>query len=142
MKRILLLGDSIREGYEPYVRERLAGLAEVVAPAENGRFSFYTLWGVNLWMKELGTPDIVHWNNGLWDVHREAPRDELLTPVIDYVTNLKRIAHEVRGQMRILYLPRRRRCIRNPRAEAMKRLTPTIRRRWRRLCRWALRFMI
>ncbi|WP_235613144.1 hypothetical protein [Paenibacillus sp. LC231] len=45
MKRILLLGDSIRQGgYEPYVRERLAGLAEVVAPGENGRFSFYTLW--------------------------------------------------------------------------------------------------
>ena len=126
MKRILLLGDSIREGYEPYVRK--AGRpCRGRGTGENGRFSFYTLWGVNLWMKELGTPDIVHWNNGLWDVHREAPRGELLTPIIDYVTNLKRIAHE-RGQMRILYLPRRRRCIRNPRAEAMKRLTPTIRR--------------
>ncbi|MFG1735224.1 SGNH/GDSL hydrolase family protein [Paenibacillus sp. 843] len=95
MKRILLLGDSIREGYEPYVRERLAGLAEVVAPGENGRFSFYTLWGVNLWMKELGTPDIVHWNNGLWDVHHEAPMVETLTPITDYVTHLKRIAHEL-----------------------------------------------
>ncbi|VTR19087.1 Uncharacterised protein [Actinobacillus pleuropneumoniae] len=37
MKRVLLLGDSIREGYEPYVRERLADRAEVVAPGENGR---------------------------------------------------------------------------------------------------------
>ena len=40
MKRILLLGDSIREGYEPYVRERLAGLAEVVAPGRTGASRF------------------------------------------------------------------------------------------------------
>ena len=96
MKRVLLLGDSIREGYEPYVRERLADRAEVVAPGENGRFSFYTLWGVNLWIRELGIPDIVHWNNGLWDVHREAPRVEALTPLGEYAAHLKRIAHELR----------------------------------------------
>ena len=39
MKKILLLGDSRRQGYEPYVRELLAGCAEVHGPAENGRWA-------------------------------------------------------------------------------------------------------
>lgn len=95
MKRVLLLGDSIRMGYEPYVKEGLSGAAEVVAPEENGRFSKYTLWGVNLWLKELGKPDIVHWNNGLWDVHHEAPMVEALTSVDEYLENLARILNEL-----------------------------------------------
>jgi lysophospholipase L1-like esterase len=96
MKRVLLLGDSIRMGYEPLVREALAGIAEVVAPAENGRFAKYTLWGVNLWIKELGRPDVVHWNNGLWDIHRESPMTEPLTPVDEYLNTLGRIVTEIR----------------------------------------------
>ncbi|WP_257968099.1 hypothetical protein [Peribacillus deserti] len=35
MKKVLLLGDSIRMGYEPFVREALEGKAEVTAPEEN-----------------------------------------------------------------------------------------------------------
>jgi lysophospholipase L1-like esterase len=96
MKKVLLLGDSIRMGYEPLVREALAGQAEVVAPAENGRFAKYTLWGVNVWMKELGRPDIVHWNNGLWDVHRESPMTEPLTSMDEYLHTLGRIMTEIR----------------------------------------------
>ncbi|MDF2717420.1 MAG: hydrolase family protein [Paenibacillus sp.] len=45
MKKVLLLGDSIRMGYEPLVRAQLAEVAHVVAPAENGRFAKHTLWG-------------------------------------------------------------------------------------------------
>jgi lysophospholipase L1-like esterase len=96
MKRVLLLGDSIRMGYEPYVRAGLAGLAEVTAPEENGRFVKYTLWGVNLWLKELGKPDVVHWNNGLWDVHHEAPMEEALTPPDEYAETARRVVRELR----------------------------------------------
>ena len=32
MKRILLLGDSIRQNYQSYVKENLAGIAEVFYP--------------------------------------------------------------------------------------------------------------
>lgn len=95
MKKVLLLGDSIRMGYEPFVREQLQGLAEVVAPAENGRFAQYTLWGVNLWLKELGTPDIIHWNNGLWDLHHESPMVEALTSLHGYTATVKRIINEL-----------------------------------------------
>jgi lysophospholipase L1-like esterase len=95
MKKVLLLGDSIRMGYEPYVREGLKGIADVVAPAENGRFIKYTLWGANIWMNELGTPDIVHWNNGLWDLHHEAPMVETLTALEEYLETARRIINEL-----------------------------------------------
>jgi len=35
MKKIVLIGDSIRLGYETYVKEALAGVAEVFSPKEN-----------------------------------------------------------------------------------------------------------
>jgi hypothetical protein len=95
MKRVLLLGDSIRMGYEPLVRQRLEGLAEVAAPEENGRFAKHTLWGVNLWIRDLGKPDIVHWNNGLWDLHHEAPMVEALTSLNEYLGQMKRILNEL-----------------------------------------------
>jgi hypothetical protein len=95
MKRVLLLGDSIRMGYEQLVRDGLNGVAEVVAPEENCRFAKHTLWGVNLWLKELGRPDIVHWNNGLWDLHHEAPMVEALTSQSEYIDTLKRILNEL-----------------------------------------------
>ncbi|MDF2926156.1 MAG: hydrolase family protein [Paenibacillaceae bacterium] len=95
MKKVLLLGDSIRMGYQPFVQEGLRGEAEVVGPEENCRFSKYTLWGVNLWMEQLGKPDIVHWNNGLWDLHHEFPMVEALTLLPEYLENLTRIINEL-----------------------------------------------
>jgi hypothetical protein len=53
MKKVLLIGDSIRLGYQQFVQEGLRDRAEVVGPEDNGRFSKYTLWGINLWIKEL-----------------------------------------------------------------------------------------
>ena len=90
-----LLGDSIRLGYEPLVRAGLKEMAEVVAPEENGRFAKHTLWGVNLWIRDLGKPDIVHWNNGLWDLNHEAPMVEALTSLTEYVETLKRTLNEL-----------------------------------------------
>lgn len=96
MKKVLLLGDSIRLGYQSYVEENLKEIAQVVGSEDNGRFSSYTLWGVNLWIKEFGKPDIVHWNNGLWDLHHEVPMVEALTSVDIYIENLRRIINELK----------------------------------------------
>lgn len=96
MKKVLILGDSISIGYREMVKKNLEGVAEVVFPEENGRFSFYTLWGIHCWIKELGEPDIVHWNNGLWDLHHEPPRPDALTPIELYKENLQRIITELR----------------------------------------------
>ena len=41
MQRAVLLGDSIRQGYERYVRELLEDRAEICAPGENCRFAGY-----------------------------------------------------------------------------------------------------
>lgn len=104
MKKVLLLGDSIRIGYEKLVRDKLHSKAEVVAPEENGRFAKHTLWGVNLWIKEFGIPDIVHWNNGLWDLHHEAPMVETLTSIEEYMNTIKRIVNELqRTHARIIF---------------------------------------
>jgi len=67
-KKILLLGDSRRMGYEPFVRAKLEGRAEVYGPQENGRWAGYTLNSLRFWLNDFPTPDIVHWSCGLWDL--------------------------------------------------------------------------
>lgn len=95
MKKVLLIGDSIRIGYQNYVKELLRDKAEVVFPEENGRFSKYTLWAMNLWINELGNPDIIHFNTGLWDLHHEYPMIEALSTCEEYIENLRRIINEL-----------------------------------------------
>ena len=70
MKNLLLLGDSIRRGYDSFVQEKLAGRMNVYFSEDNGRFAQYTLRTLSKWVGELSLPEIhvVHWNNGLWDV--------------------------------------------------------------------------
>ena len=68
MKNVLLLGDSRRQGYEPYVREILQGRAGVYGPNENGRWAGYTLNSLRFWLDQFPVPQIVHWNCGLWDL--------------------------------------------------------------------------
>ena len=40
MKKIALLGDSIRLGYEKYVKDSLEGVAEVYSPKDNCKYTF------------------------------------------------------------------------------------------------------
>lgn len=71
MKKIILLGDSIRMGYDKYVKDALEGVAEVYYPAENCKFAQYLLRFVHSWKGEGKWPtdaDLVHWNAGLWDI--------------------------------------------------------------------------
>ena len=41
--KVLLLGDSIRMSYQPYVACLLDGKAEVIGPTDNCQYSLYTL---------------------------------------------------------------------------------------------------
>ena len=99
MKNVMLIGDSIRfgappnsPGYGVYVKEMLKGKADVYAPNDNCRFAQYTLRYLYDWEKETEREkiDVIHWNNGLWDVLR-INGDEPFTPCDVYVYNLKRI---------------------------------------------------
>ena len=97
MKKVLLLGDSIRMGYDDYVKEILQGKCEVYYAAdENGRFSAFTLWQMNQMFRHYGPFDVVHWNNGYWDMNIEAPMVDPIHPVDEYVHFLKRILAEIR----------------------------------------------
>ena len=54
MKKVMLLGDSIRLSYQPAVQQKLAGAAEVWGPADNCRFAKYTLWETAAWLGQCG----------------------------------------------------------------------------------------
>lgn len=71
MKSLLLLGDSIRMGYDSFVQEKLAGRMNVYFDDDNARFVQYTLRALSIWKGKNSWPDdidVVHWNNGLWDI--------------------------------------------------------------------------
>ena len=100
MKKILLLGDSIRQNYQEYVKTNLKGIAEVYYPNENGRFCQYTLRYLHEWIPALsgndGTRfDIVHFNCGLWDVLRLSNEDKPFTEESLYAELLKRIVERI-----------------------------------------------
>ena len=103
MKNIFLIGDSIRfgatgsDGYGMHVKAKLQDIANVYAPDENCRFAQYTLrylheWASNVPKEEM---DVVHWNNGLWDVLRLFG-DEPLTDIETYGIMLKRVYKRIR----------------------------------------------
>ena len=92
MKKIILLGDSIRQiGYGKKVPALLGVDYTVWQPAENCRFAQYTLRGMWDWQKELDGADIVHWYNGLWDVC-DLFGDGPFTAKEDYVKTMLRVA--------------------------------------------------
>ena len=98
MKKIVLIGDSIRMGYDKYVKEALEGVAEVYYPAENCRFAQYTLRFLHDWKKKHEWPDdvdLVHWNVGLWDVG-EIYGDKPLSSLAHYADMIKRIDQRIR----------------------------------------------
>lgn len=104
MKNVLLLGDSIRfgappnsPGYGVYVKEELDGIANVFYPDDNGRFAQYTQRYIHIWASQVDAEkiDVIHWNNGLWDVLR-LNGDEIFTPIEIYVYFLKRIYNVLR----------------------------------------------
>ncbi len=70
MKKILLIGDSIRKGYDKYVKAAFDGVADVRYPSENCMFSLVVFRMLPVWAEELGCGselDLIHWNAGLWD---------------------------------------------------------------------------
>ena len=91
MKKILLLGDSIRIGYQAEVKKLLENEYEVIYPDENGRFAAYTLWQANQAFKSNPDIKLVHFNNGYWDMNIEAPMTEAIHPVAEYQNFLRRI---------------------------------------------------
>ena len=98
MKKIVLIGDSIRMGYDKYVKEAFEDVAEVMYPAENCRFATYIMRFVHEWKKKGEWPDdvdLVHWNAGLWDLP-EIMDDGTVTPIEHYAVQIARIDRRLR----------------------------------------------
>lgn len=98
MKKIVLIGDSIRMGYDKYVKEALSGVAEVYYPDENCRFAENVLRFAHDWKAKGKWPDdvdLVHWNAGLWDA-LELFEDEPLTSPEYYAQAIARIHKRLR----------------------------------------------
>lgn len=99
MDKICIIGDSIRMGYEPILREITKGKLEVVADSsDNGRFVQYELYQLNqLLLKNPGVK-IVFFNSGYWDMNREEPMSDPFNPPHIYKEGLKRIIELIRSQ--------------------------------------------
>lgn len=92
MKRILLIGDSIRMGYDKYVKEALSGACEVYYPSDNCMYAENVLRFAHEWVQKTGSSefDLIHWNAGLWDA-LELFEDEPLTSLDYYGEAIARI---------------------------------------------------
>lgn len=93
MKKVTLLGDSIRQiGYGKRVAEILGkdGI-EVFQPEDNCRFAKYTLRMLFDYKEQIAGSDVIHWNNGLWDVSNLFG-DGQFSLTEEYCENMLRIA--------------------------------------------------
>ncbi len=90
-KSVVLIGDSIRMGYQPYVAELLAGEAEVWGPDENGGNTVNLLTHLHAWARRRD-PDVVHVNAGLHDLRTDhyGGRDTIV-PLEHYRDNVAHI---------------------------------------------------
>ncbi len=98
MKKVVLLGDSIRMCYDKYVKGQLEGVAEVYYPSDNCRFAANLLRFAHDYKKKGGWPDdvdVVHWNAGLWDV-MELYGDEPISTLEYYSSVIPRIDKRLR----------------------------------------------
>ncbi|MDD4889356.1 MAG: SGNH/GDSL hydrolase family protein [Phycisphaerae bacterium] len=103
MPRVLLIGDSIRMGYQPVVASLLAGRVDVIGPEDNGGDSRRILANLAAW---LGTPppDVVHINCGLHDLktmlqqanEHQVPLDEYRRNIPQILVDLRRLAPKAR----------------------------------------------
>lgn len=101
MKKVLLIGDSIRLGYDKYVKDALSGVAEVYYPNDSARFSQYTLRYLSDWKSENGWGsdiDLVHWNTGLWDVLEMYGEEPISNP-----TQYGETIGKIQRQIKILF---------------------------------------
>lgn len=98
MKNVLLIGDSIRMGYDKAVRKSLEGEAQVHFPGDNCKFAAYVLRFLHEWAPKLEREervDVVHWNVGLWDNLRLFGEDEQ-TPIDIYAYYIERICIRIK----------------------------------------------
>ena len=94
---IVLIGDSIRMGYQDHVVSQLAGRAEVWSPKENGGDSRNVLAHLDDWVFSR-QPGLVHVNCGLHDLKR-AFGAESAVPLAEYEGNVRQILQRLQREL-------------------------------------------
>jgi hypothetical protein len=92
VKKVVLIGDSIRMGYQPLVQSKATEF-EVWGPAANCRHSLCALENFQQWVADQ-TPDIVHCNFGIHDASIQPDGDhQILLP--QYRLSLQRFISKI-----------------------------------------------
>lgn len=93
---VLLIGDSIRMNYQEQVGLQLGDGYSVWGTEDNGRFAKFTLADLRRQLELWGkAPDIIHWNNGLWDT-AFTEEDGAFTTLEEYRRDMSRILREIK----------------------------------------------
>ncbi len=98
-KKVLLIGDSIREGYCEYVKEYLSDVADVRYPGVNNRYSQMVLMELAKSMSYFENPeeiDVVVCNSGHWDETHNDMDDFSLNSLEVYSKMLVRIFKRIK----------------------------------------------
>jgi len=97
---VILIGDSIRMGYQGTVTRELAGVAEVWGPELNGGNSENVLSHLHEWVLALEA-EVAHVNCGLHDLRKEFGSSAAAISPEQYEANLRqilgRLAEEFQG---------------------------------------------
>jgi lysophospholipase L1-like esterase len=104
MKDIVLIGDSIRMGYQSTVHRELQGFATIWGPSENGRTSQNVLDHLDEWVL-LTDPDIVHVNAGIHDITRDLDSTIIRVTLDQYSQNVREILRTIqeKTQSRLIW---------------------------------------
>ena len=90
---LVLIGDSIRMGYEARVRECLDGF-DICSPEANGGDSANVLAHLDAWVV-AHAPRVVHLNCGLHDLKKPFDSDQAQVELDDYRRNLGQIFDQI-----------------------------------------------
>jgi lysophospholipase L1-like esterase len=96
-RRVILIGDSIRIGYQDTVRAALGDVADVDWPAENGGNTRNVLAHLEEWAISQRA-DLVHVNCGLHDLRVMRGASDNVVPLAEYAANVERILTAVRDR--------------------------------------------
>jgi len=94
---VVLIGDSIRLGYAPFVQEQLEGEAKVLSFEPNGGDSANVLAHLEEWAIEP-RPAVIHLNAGLHDLRFDPEAMTHQVELKDYRRNLARILDRLEAE--------------------------------------------
>lgn len=90
MLKLVLVGDSIRMSYQPFVRKALTDACDVWGPAENCESSRTVLAHLDRWVLARDA-DVIHINCGLHDLRHDPGTSGPQVPPEEYRANVREI---------------------------------------------------